>query len=89
MSTIGSDYSYTELLKIMREQGKKDNPTTLQIGIMQSSNSVKINDLILYSDDIYIADHLVSGGLNAGDLVAIQRLNDKNKYVILVKVVSV
>lgn len=89
MSTIGNDYSYTELLRIMREQGKKDNPTTLQLGIMQSPNSVKINDLILYSDDIYIADHLVSGGLNAGDLVAIQRLSDKNKYVILVKVVSV
>ena len=58
MSDMNSDYFYAEMLNIMREQGKKDNPVNLQLGIMQSENSVKIDDLILTSDDIYITDHL-------------------------------
>ena len=89
MSIMEKDYYYAEMLRMMRVQGKKDNPTTLQLGIMQGSDRVKINDLILNAEDIYIAEHLVSGGLNAGDLVAVQKLNDKNMYVILAKVVSV
>lgn len=56
-----SDFAYTEILNMMREQGRKDNPTTLQIGIMQSPNSVKIDDLILNAEDLYIADYLLGG----------------------------
>lgn len=88
-SNMQSDHYFTEMLNMMREQGGKDNPTTLQLGIMQSSNSVKINDLVLYAEDLYIADHLVSGGLKKGDLVAVQQLHDTNRYVILVKAVEV
>jgi hypothetical protein len=124
-----SNFAYTEILNMMREQGRKDNPITLQLGIMQSSNSVKIGDLILNAEDLYIADYLLSGykrkietpyvsevtldvqtgvydvksvkasvtkqdaitcaeGLQKGDLVAVQRLNGTNKYVILSKVVQ-
>lgn len=56
-----SDHFYAEMLGMMREQGKKDNPSTLQIGIMQSPNSVKIDDLILNAEDLYIADYLLAG----------------------------
>ena len=56
-----NDFYYAEMLNMMREQGKKDNPTTLQLGIMQSANSVKIDDLILNAEDLYIADHLLAG----------------------------
>lgn len=45
----------------MRSQGAKDNPTLAQLGIMQSSNSVKIDDLVLNAEDLYIADYLVAG----------------------------
>ena len=124
-----SDHAYTEILNMMREQGRKDNPTTLQLGIMQSSNSVKIDDLILTAEDLYIADYLLTGykrkieipyvsevtldvtsgyydvksvevnvtkqdaitytdELKKGDLVAVQRLYNSNKYVILAKVVQ-
>ena len=124
-----NDHLYAEILEMMREQGRKDNPVTLQLGVMQSSNSVKIDDLVLNSEDLYIADYLMEGyprkitvpyvsdaraichngnydtyavdidltkqetmtyaeGLKKGDLVAVQKLNDNNKYVILARVVS-
>ena len=124
-----------EMIEMMRAQGRKDNPITLQLGVMQSSNSVKIDDLVLKAEDLYIADYLIAGytrqikipyvsgvtvdttqhdpfgsvdaqgqyhdpdtrvstqakityidGLKKGDLVAVQRLNDTNKFVILARV---
>ena len=38
-----NDHQYAEVLEMMRSQGAKDNPTLAQIGVMQSSNSVKID----------------------------------------------
>lgn len=127
-TSMQSDRYFAEMLNMMREQGRKDNPVTLQLGIMQSENSVKIDDLTLYAEDLYIADYLVAGytrkimvpyvskvtadlikddigyeletqidkqdqiifadGLKKGDLVAVQKLQNTNKYVILVKVVE-
>lgn len=136
-SSMQSDQYFAEMLNMMREQGRKDNPVTLQLGVMQSANSVKIDDLVLNAEDLYIADYLVSGytrkikvpyvsgvtvdttqesgfvsasssgsysdpdtrtstqsqitftdGLKKGDLVAVQKLQNTNKYVVLVKVVE-
>ena len=56
-----NDHQYAEVLEMMRSQGAKDNPTLAQIGVMQSSNSVKIDDLELNAEDLYIADYLVAG----------------------------
>lgn len=81
-----ADHYYAEMLSMMREQGKKDNPITLQLGIMQSSNSVKINDLLLEADDLYISQHLV-GNLRQGEYVVVQQLYNSNLYVILERVV--
>lgn len=58
-SSMQSDQYFAEMLNMMREQGRKDNPVTLQIGVMQSENSVKIGDLVLNAEDLYIADYLV------------------------------
>ena len=134
-SGIKNDAFYAEMIQMMRAQGSKDNPVTLQLGVMQSSNSVKIDDLVLNAEDLYIADYLIAGytrelkipyvsgvtvdttqsdpfgtvdsegnyhdpdtrvtrqskitytdGLKKGDLVAVQKLNDTNKYVILARV---
>ena len=118
-SSMQSDQYFAEMLRMMRDQGRKDNPTTLQLGVMQSANSVKIDDLTLNAEDLYIADYLVAGyafplvtpyvksvtfnysgdytttdkavrstGLKKGDLVAVQKLQDTNRYVILAKVVE-
>lgn len=133
-SEMKNDAFYAEMIQMMRAQGSKDNPITLQLGIMQSANSVKIDDLVLNAEDLYIADYLVSGytrqikvpylswvsvdttqsnpfaskdnsdpdvstvkqtqitytdGLKKGDLVAVQKLHDTNKYVILARVKEV
>ena len=61
MSEMKNDHYLAEMLEIMRSQGSKDNPVTLQLGVMQSANSVKIDDLVLNAEDLYIADYLVSG----------------------------
>lgn len=116
MAEMKNDQYYAELLNMMREQGKKDNPTILQLGVMQSANSVKIDELILYAEDLYIADYLLAKyarkiktpyvsdvsssisltteeeieyteGLKAGDIVAVQKLENKDMYVILARVV--
>ena len=119
-ATNNKDYYYTEMIGMMREQGRKDNPTTLQLGVMQSSNSVKIGDLVLNAEDLYFAESLLAGytlpldtpyvdsvtfgsesgtyttkdavvkasGLQKGDIVAVQKLSDTNRYVILSKVVQ-
>nr|WP_314465564.1 DUF2577 domain-containing protein [uncultured Clostridium sp.] len=132
-SDMKNDHNYAEMLGMMRDQGKKDNPITIQLGVMQSANSVKVDDLVLNAEDLYIADYLVSGytrelkmpyvsavsvdttqnngfvsednpdpdvsltkqakitytdGLKKGDLVVVQKLNNNNMYVILVRVVS-
>lgn len=132
-NSMKNDHYLAEMLEIMRSQGAKDNPVTLQLGVMQSPNSVKIDDLILNAEDLYIADYLVAGytrqikvpyvsgvsvdttqsnsfaskdnpdpdtrvwkesqitytdGLKKGDLVAVQKLDGNNMYVILARVVS-
>lgn len=128
-SSMQSDQYFAEMLGMMRAQGRKDNPSTLQLGVMQSANSVKIDDLELNAEDLYIADYLVSeytgkikvpyvsdvqlsvqtgeydvsdvsaeltkqseiiytDKLKKGDLVAVQKLQNTNKYVILAKVVG-
>lgn len=131
--SMKGDHYLAEMLEIMRDQGKKDNPVTLQLGVMQSPTSVKIDDLVLNAEDLYIADYLVAGytrqikvpyvsgvsvdttqsnpfaskdnpdpdtrvwkesqitytdGLKKEDLVAVQKLDGNNMYVILARVVS-
>ena len=131
--SMKGDHYLAEMLELMRSQGAKDNPVTLQLGVMQIPNSVKIDDLVLNAEDLYIADYLVAGytrqikvpyvsgvsvdttqsnpfaskdnpdpdtlywtekqityidGLKKGDLVAVQKLDGNNMYVILARVVS-
>ena len=115
-----SDYQYAQMLQMMRDQGRKDNPTILEIGTMLSHNRVQLGELVLEPEDLYISDFLMVGyvyplvtpyvydstfddegratsrtaqavraiGLVAGDLVAVQRVQDTNMYVILAKVVK-
>ena len=59
--SMKNDAFYAEMLQMMREQGKKDNPITLQLGVMLSANSVKIDDLVLNAEDLYIAADLQAG----------------------------
>lgn len=51
--SMKGDHYLAEMLEIMRSQGAKDNPITLQLGVMQSPTSVKIDDLVLNAEDLY------------------------------------
>jgi hypothetical protein len=85
---IASKNGYTELLTLMRKQGAKDNPTTLVLGVMRGLSSLKVGNLMLDKEDIYVAEDLSKSGLVQGDMVAVMKLNNCDKYVILAKVVS-
>jgi len=55
------DNPYSGIVNHMREQGAKYNPSSIQIGIVISSDPliIKVGDLQLYKDDMYIADYLL------------------------------
>jgi hypothetical protein len=80
---------YSELLNLMREQGAKYNPPTIQLGRVISATPLKIiiGDLQLDKSDIYINDSIKSS-LIIGDLVAVLPMEDRQKFIVLCKVVS-
>lgn len=91
---------YEELLKIIRLEGSKNNPASIQIGVMNSSISCSIGELSLSSEDLLIEEHLTTGyytkkedktyfvdKLKQGDLVAVYRFSD-TKYIIIGKLVQ-
>lgn len=87
--------AYEELLQVMRKEGKKENPASIQLGIMTSATSCKIGKLTLSESDLLIAEHLKTGyqsenafiePLKSGDKVAIYRMSDE-LYLILERLV--
>lgn len=75
--------SYEKLLEIMRKQGSKDNPSSLQLGRYEN-NKVKIGNQILDSEDYLIADGLK---VTDGDLLLVYQISDA-QFIIVCKVVS-
>ena len=41
-----NDKDYAKLLKMMRNQGAKDNPSSLELGTMMSGKSCSVGDLL-------------------------------------------
>lgn len=93
---------YEELLKIMRKEGEKNNPPSIQIGVMDSPTSCKIGQLLLSDDDLAIAEHLTTGyytkkeqddsllfveKLKQGDRVIVYRFSD-SKYIIIERLIE-
>ena len=83
--------AYEEILGMMRNEGKKDNSASIQIGVMTGENSCKVGKLSLSGGDLRIAQHLKTGyrckdtfiePLKSGDEVAIYRISDE-QYIIL------
>lgn len=56
-----AEQNYADFLGMMRTEGAHDNPETLLIGTMLSSNSVEVDGLTLYRGDLYFADYLMEG----------------------------
>ena len=59
--------AYGEILNIMRSQGRKDNPATIQTGIMQDATSCMAGELLLSGDDLLVVEHLKTGYYYAVD----------------------
>ncbi len=87
---------YEEILGMMRDEGKKDNPSPIQIGMMTGAESCRIGRLELSGSDLLMAEHLKTGyqkdkntfaaPLKEGDKVAIYRISDE-LYIILERLV--
>ena len=75
---------YEEILNLMREQGKKDNPTSIQIGVMKSADTCTIGTLELSGDDLLIAEHLKTGYHCAVDNETPSK-KDKNTFIGVLK----
>jgi hypothetical protein len=52
---------YEQILSIMRDQGSRGNPESIQIGIMDGPDSCSIGKLKLSRGDLLIAEHLITG----------------------------
>lgn len=88
--------AYEEILRMMRAEGRKGNAAPIQEGIMDGPSSCSIGKLKLSGGDLLIAEHLRTGyqkdkethvgALQAGDKVAVYRL-DKKRYAILERLV--
>lgn len=57
---MGNNYGFTELIRIMREQGAVNNPQTLKLGTVSKKSPLEITtgNLTLDKDDFYISQHL-------------------------------
>lgn len=72
--------AYSELLGIMRKEGKKDNPPQVQRGVMQDAKSCLAGKLLLSGDDLLVAEHLKTGYHYAVDGDS-PTLKDKSTYI--------
>jgi hypothetical protein len=72
--------AYSELLGIMRKEGKKDNPPPIQHGIMKDATSCLAGELLLSGDDLLVVEHLKTGYHYAVDGDS-PPLKDKSTYI--------
>lgn len=72
--------AYGEILNIMRNEGKKDNPAPIQTGIMQDAVSCMAGELLLSGDDLLVAEHLKTGYHYAVDIKN-PSLKNKNTFI--------
>ncbi|MCI9428502.1 MAG: hypothetical protein HFI81_12360 [Eubacterium sp.] len=77
---------YEEILKVMRNEGRKDNNAPIQIGVMDGEDSLRMGKLKLSGKDFLMAEHL-KGKLKKGDMVAVYR-HSEERYLVLAKVVE-
>lgn len=72
----------------MKEEGRKNVSSSICLGrvVTQNPVTVKVGDLILGVSDLLIAD--IVNNLRSGDNLIMAPIANKQKYIILCKVVS-
>lgn len=73
---MNEDQAFAKFLDIMRRQGSKDNPTTIEIGVMKDATTCMLGDLELDTEDLLYAEHLVTGYHKAVDSITPSLKND-------------
>lgn len=80
------------LVDFIREQGKKHNPPSILLGtVVHAPPSLVIGaaGIQLDGDDLYVASDLMKADeLNMGDTVALMPMEDRQKFIVLCKVVK-
>lgn len=84
-----SDASFAKLLGMMRDQGSKDNPTTIELGEMTSPTTCTVGELELDEDDLLFNEMLLKPVLtelnfeiqNNGGVSHSHSWVDKSKYI--------
>lgn len=51
---------YVKMINLMKERGADSNPPGIQLGTMINSNTLKVGDLQVGRQNLYIASYLVS-----------------------------
>ena len=69
--------AYEEILSLMRQEGKKDNTASIQLGTMESEKRCRVGEVTLYEDDFLIAEHLKTGYHYAVDKEKPESKNEK------------
>ncbi|WP_333861731.1 hypothetical protein [Clostridium sp.] len=77
---------YVELINIIKKRGSDNNPPAIQLGTMVTSTIVKVEDLQIDGDNLFV-DEYWKGKLNSGDIVALLAMENRQTYIILSKVV--
>ena len=75
--------SYEKLLEIMRQQGRKDNPSSLQLGRCENGK-VKVENQTLDTEDYLIADGLK---ITERDVLLVYQISD-SQFIVICKVVN-
>ncbi|RXI57234.1 hypothetical protein DP122_00180 [Clostridium tetani] len=78
---------YAELIRIMQKEGAENNPPLVGVGVVLSSNplKIKVSDLILYRENMLVNVDIKE--LNINDLVATIPIEKNQTYIVLAKVV--
>lgn len=79
---------YNGILNIIKEQNKNSSSSAVVIGKVICTNplSVSIGELFLDSEDLMVNENIK--GFNQGDTLAMVPTSNKQKYIILCKVVN-
>lgn len=51
--------AYTELVRLMRDQGAAKNSPAVQLAVMTAGNGIRIGDMEISGKCLYFAEHLI------------------------------
>ncbi|EJO5347134.1 hypothetical protein NRP93_001207 [Clostridium botulinum] len=78
---------YIELINLMKKRGADNNPPAIELGVMVTTNILKVGDLKIDGDNLFINEYW-KDKLVSGDSVAALATENRQTYIVLAKVVK-